>query len=43
MNRSIYIIKADIEAIFDEIYANDGEMTEEQLEELSIKQDELRD
>lgn len=43
MNRSIYNIKADIEAIFDEIYANNGEITEEQLEELSIKQDELRD
>lgn len=43
MNRSIYDIKADIEAIFDEIYANNGEITEEQLEELSIKQDELRD
>lgn len=43
MKKNLYIIRADIEAIFDEIEANDGAITDEQLDELIIHQEELRD
>lgn len=43
MGKSLYAIKADIEAIFDEIDNNDGIITEEQIDELTIHQEELRD
>lgn len=43
MKKSLYTIKADIEAIFDEIENNDGIITDEQIDELTIHQEELRD
>ena len=43
MKKSLYAIKADIEAIFDEIENNDGIITDEQIDELTIHQEELRD
>lgn len=40
---SLYQISEDILAIFNEIEANEGEVTEEQLEFLEIKQEELQE
>ena len=39
---SYYQISNDILDIFNQIEENDGEVTDEQLEQLSIKEDELR-
>lgn len=41
--RSLYEIRNDIEAIFDEIDNNDGVITDEQVAKLSISQEELKD